>query len=63
MKTWMRLCRASFSASAAASMSFRTTRASPQTVGRVTAAQIAWMLLISLGDETGKPASMMSTPR
>ena len=63
MPVWMRLCLAYFRASTATSMSFCTARVRAQMVGHVTAFEISMTLLKSPGDETGKPASMTSTPR
>ena len=62
MPVWMRLCLAYLSASTATSMSFCTARLSAQTVGQVTALEISTTELKSPGLETGKPASITSTP-
>ena len=62
MPVWMRLCLANLSASTATSMSFCTARLRAQMVGQVTALEISTTELKSPGLETGKPASITSTP-
>ena len=63
MKTWILERRAPARASAAASTSSGSVRASAATVASVTVRATASTPSKSPGDEIGKPASITSTPR
>ncbi len=63
MKVWMRGRSESLTAFQAASTSWALARARPQITGPWTSRAIACTASKSPGEEIGKPASMMSTPR
>ncbi len=62
MPVWILFRLAYLSDSAATSISFSTARVSAQMVGHVTALEISTTDLKSPGLDTGKPASITSTP-
>ena len=62
MKVWIRNASATFSASAAASMSFATARERAQTRLFLMCFAMVCTDSKSPGEETGKPASITSTP-
>ncbi len=63
MNVWIRLFLAGSTALPADSISFSFARARPAMVGPATCSATSLVASNCVGDETGKPASIMSTPK